>query len=332
MDSVRIANYGIDNWFKLQEFKPSDGIYEELKILGRQYSHYIKMKIESKQNLTVLLDQIMPGIEKLISSKRSEEPTKDKLGDFVEKYWHYNNIVKMSEKKFCEDYSKWTKKKGYHANETKAKDIYAMAKSGITTIRSDMASTKMLIKEAVRVLKEINQALENILKQMQEIAKELPEYETVRNMPGVGNILACKLIAEIGDVRRFHNASALIAYAGIDAPPYQSGNFTGTNRKISKRGSALLRKIGYEVMKCLKSVKPKEDNAVYLYMLKKEEEGKAKKVAKIAALNKFLRIYYARVKNVYNKRIFLDFEPEANTVTANGGLPFTVDKKAVKCS
>ena len=70
-----------------------------------------------------------------------------------------------------------------------------------------------------------------------------------------------------------------------------------------------MRKIGYEVMKCLKSVKPKEDNAVYLYMLKKEEEGKAKKVAKIAALNKFLRIYYARVKNVYNKRIFLDFEP-----------------------
>lgn len=85
-------------------------------------------------------------------------------------------------------------------------------------------------------------------------------------------------------------------------------------------------------MKCLKSVKPKEDNAVYLYMLKKEKEGKAKKVAKIAALNKFLRIYYARVKNVYNKRIFLDFEPEANTVTVNGGLPFTVDKKAVKCS
>ena len=93
-----------------------------------------------------------------------------------------------------------------------------------------------------------------------------------------------------------------------------------------------MRKIGYEVMKCLKSVKPKEDNAVYLYMLKKEEEGKAKKVAKIAALNKFLRIYYARVKNVYNKRIFLDFEPEANTVTVNGGLPFTVDKKAVKCT
>jgi transposase len=34
-------------------------------------------------------------------------------------------------------------------------------------------------------------------------------------------------------------------------------------------------------------------------MLKKESEGKPNKVAKIAALNKFLRIYYARVKEVY---------------------------------
>ena len=52
-------------------------------------------------------------------------------------------------------------------------------------------------------------------------------------------------------------------------------------------------------MKCLKTVKPKDDAAVYLFMLKKESEGKAKKVAKIAALNKFLRIYYARAKLAY---------------------------------
>ena len=100
-------------------------------------------------------------------------------------------------------------------------------------------------------------------------------------------------------MRRFHSGSALIACAGIDAPPYQSGNFYGTNRKISKRGSALLRKTGYEVMKCLKTVKPTVDSAVYDYMIKKENEGKHKRCAKIAALNKFLRIYYARVVEVY---------------------------------
>ncbi|CUU49836.1 hypothetical protein BJV38_000779 [Clostridium beijerinckii] len=36
-----------------------------------------------------------------------------------------------------------------------------------------------------------------------------------------------------------------------------------------------------------------------MFVLKKEAEGKASKVAKIAGLNKFLRIYYARVKEVY---------------------------------
>ena len=43
-----------------------------------------------------------------------------------------------------------------------------------------------------------------------------------------------------------------------------------------------------------------EDKAVYEFIKKKESEGKAKKVAKIAGLNKFLRIYYARVMEVYS--------------------------------
>jgi len=135
---------------------------------------------------------------------------------------------------------------------------------------------------------------------MQELAKSLPEYQIVRDMNGVGNVLAPRLIAEIGDVRRFHSAKALIAYAGIDAPPYQSGNFYGTRRKISKRGSALLRKTGYEVMKCLKTIKPTEDCAVYDFIIKKESEGKHKRLAKIAGLNKFLRIYYARVCELHS--------------------------------
>ena len=129
--------------------------------------------------------------------------------------------------------------------------------------------------------------------------KKLPEYEVVKKMKGVGDKIAPRLIAEIGDVRRFKNAKSLIAYAGIDAPPYQSGQFEGTNRHISKRGSRSLRKCYTYIYLALKSSKPKEDNAVYEYMLQKEAEGKNKKVVKIAGLNKFLRIYYARVMELY---------------------------------
>ena len=79
--------------------------------------------------------------------------------------------------------------------------------------------------EAIRVLHTVEASRDAILTQMQALAKTLPEYSLVREMPCIGDTLAPRLIAEIGDVRRFHSKRALIAYAGIDAPPYQSGKF-----------------------------------------------------------------------------------------------------------
>ena len=38
-----------------------------------------------------------------------------------------------------------------------------------------------------------------------------------------------------------------------------------------------------------------------IYIIKKENEGKLKKVAKIAGLNKFLRMYYGTVKKKYKQ-------------------------------
>ena len=298
-DSMTIANYGIDKWFDLREFTPQEDVYAELRLLGRQYRFFMESRIEHLLNLTHLLDYTMPGVKACFGGW-SESSGKDKLCDFVEEYWHYDNITRRSEKKFVEHYQKWTKKKGYQFSETKALQIYSLAKDGIPTISSNAPSTKMLLLEAVKALREVNSALFAILTRMKELAKTLPEYPVVRAMGGVGDVLAVKLIAEIGDVRKFKSGKALIAYAGIDPPPYESGKFIGTERHISKRGSTTLRKIGYEVMRCVKSNGGNRDTAVYDFMLKKEDEGKAKKVAKIAALNKFLRIYYARVMEVYS--------------------------------
>ena len=72
-----------------------------------------------------------------------------------------------------------------------------------------------------------------------------------------------------------------------------------TLEKQRKEINKKIRKVGYEVMRVLKSHPAPKDDAVYNYILKKESEGKSKKLAKIAGLNKFLRIYYARVKEVY---------------------------------
>lgn len=259
LDAILIANYGIDNWYHLENYEFSEGTYHELKLLGRQYAHYMKMRIDSVLVLTNLLDYTMPGIKTLLKGWR-EDSGKDKLSDFVEEYLHYDNITKKSEKQFINSYLKWAEKKGYHQNQSKAEKIYAMAKEGIPTLSSSTPSTKMLVLEAVRVLREVDNILKTILTQMKELARNLKEYPIVRAMGGVGDVLAPKLIAEIGDVKRFHSGKALIAYAGIDAPPYQSGQFIGTNRRISKRGSSTLRKIGYETMRCLKTTKNIDDS------------------------------------------------------------------------
>lgn len=297
-DSVAIAQYGLTNWDSLIDYADSEDRYRELSILSRQYRHYMEIHVSSLLGLTHLLDYVMPGIKQQLNTWNPESG-KDKLSDFVEQYWHYDTITRKSEHQFVESYLKWAKKKGYHCNQNKAAKIYSLAKEGIPTLPADQ-TTKMLVIQAVDVLKRVDETLNTILARMDEVAKSMPEYPVVRAMGGVGDILAPRLIADIGDVRRFHSGKALIAYAGIDAPPYQSGHFVSTNRSISKRGSPLIRKTGYEVMRSLKSHEMPEDDAVYRFILKKELEGKPKKVAKIAGLNKFLRIYYARVMEVYS--------------------------------
>ena len=77
---------------------------------------------------------------------------KNKLADFANEYWHYDNITKNSEKQFSASYIKWAKKNGYHKNQDKATKIYYLAKSGIPTISSGNPTTKMLVQELVKVL------------------------------------------------------------------------------------------------------------------------------------------------------------------------------------
>lgn len=298
LDSTMIANYGIEKWFKLQRHSGDEEVYAELKLLGRQYRYYMEIHVKALQELTHILDYTMPGIKKLFNSW-DEGSGKDKLSDFVERFWHFDIILEQDLEDFVETYITWAEEKKYHRSRSKAEAVYNLASDGITTLSSGTPSTKMLVQEAISVLRAVDNSLSRIISRMKELAKSLPEYSTVRAMGGVGDILAPKLIAEIGDVRRLHSAKALIAWAGIDPPPYESGKFIGSKRKITKRGSSTLRKVGYEVMRVLKTHKAPKDSAVYNYILKKESEGKDKKLAKIAGLNKFLRIYYARVTAVY---------------------------------
>ena len=294
IDSTRIASYGLTYWSELLPVKPTEDTYRELKLLARQYYQTVSMLIKAKVNLSNLLDQVMPGIGDLMSDSASNH----KLTDFVARYWHYGHILEMGEKRFTTDYCKCAKKQGYRVYERLASEILAIAQNGIPVLPNSPV-TKVVVTEAVRVIHQIEITRDTIIAQMQALCKSLPEYSVVREMPCIGDTLAPRIIAEIGDVRRFRSKHSLIAYAGIDAPPYQSGTFNATERHISKRGNSYLRKTGFEIIQSLIQHKP-EGDAVYDFIQKKRSEGKCGKEAMIAGLNKFLRVYYGRVSEVYD--------------------------------
>lgn len=293
IDSVQIANYGITYWYDLIPFIPRNNVFQELRTYSRQYYQYTCVETKIRVNFQNLLDQVMPGI----TTKLADQNGRHKLTEFVYRYWHYQNILKQSKNAFVRNFSNWAKKQGYRSNEFIASEIYELATISIPVLPYN-DSTKIIVQQLAQTLLMIDKTRNDILTCMDELARQLPEYELVRAMPGVGAKTVSLLISEIGDVARFRNKHSLVAYAGIDAPPYQSGKFDATQRKISKRGNKYLRRIGFEIMLSLLRNKPVED-PIYHYMLKKKNEGKASKTAMIAGFNKFLRIYYARVMELY---------------------------------
>jgi len=295
-DALRIATYALEKSYKLVPYSSMEQKYEDLKFLSRQYQQRISFVSTLKVQLINMLDQTMPGITKVFALK-SRDPEKCALLLFIKRYKSFDEIQRIGKTRFLSSYATLMKKTPDKHAPKKGLEIYELARDSITT-RGEDPYIWGAQDQCVELLATAQNAADEIITQMQNIAETIPEYKVLRAMNGVGDRLGPVILAEIGDIRRFHSAKALNSFAGNDAPPYQSGQFESRNRHISKRGSSALRKACFEVMQALKLTKP-QDDPVYQFILKKEQEGKPYNVAKMAGVNKFLRIYYARAMELY---------------------------------
>ena len=268
-DAVRIAQYALDRWLDLREYIPDDEIRRSLKLLNRQYTTLCKVKTMLNNNFISLVDQSFPGVNKLFASPQRSSDGHIKWVDFVIKFPHCDCVRGIPRSAFKDKYYRWC---------------------------NNIAS---LIGQSATQLNCACETLSELQKQMTALSQQLPEYDVVMEMFGVGKVLAPQLIAEIGDTRRFHSRKAITAFAGLDAPPYQSGNIDVKSRSISKRGSPHLRKTLFQVVDVILKNSP-ADEPVYSFLDKKRAEGKPYKVYMMAAANKFLRIYYAKVNEALN--------------------------------
>lgn len=292
-DSLKLAEYCCDNWYKLKIARETDEVYANLKFLSRRYLSHMAIQVKQKVDFSDLCDLIFPGYHQLL-----DENTFILGLEIFKKYYHPETVVNKKQSQFVTEIDKLAKKLGHKgAGITLANKIYSLAQTTISPSPNNQYAQLSAMSCADALILTIK-TTNTIITEMDELARKLPEYEVISEMPGVGKKLTSRIIAEVGDIRKFKNAGSLIAYAGLDAPPYQSGQFESTIRHISKRGNKWLRKTGYEIMKSLKA-SCRDDSEIKLYIIKKENEGKPKKVAKIAGLNKFLRMYYGSIKQKY---------------------------------
>jgi hypothetical protein len=273
-----------------------DKIRNQLKTMNRQYGFFTDQKTAMKNNLIAILDETYPGANNFFDCKAREDGHQ-KWVDFVYTYWHVDCVRGKSLKAFTEHYQNWCKRKGYNFSVRKVKEIYEKSSDLIAMFPKD-DNTKMLVRQAVDVLNSTSATVEILRREMDKAASTLPEYPVVMAMDGVGPTLGPQLMAEIGDVTRFTKRSALTAFAGVDPGGDQSGDHERKSNRTSKKGSPHLRKTLFVVMDGILKRSPM-DNPVYLFMDKKRSQGKPYHVYMTAGANKFLRIYYGRVKEYY---------------------------------
>ena len=292
-DAVKIARYALDTWTELRQYSLMDEIRSQLKIMNRQFGFYMKHKTAMKNNLIGILDQTYPGVNTYFDSPARDDGSQ-KWVDFATTYWHVDCVRKMSLNAFIDHYRQWCKRKKYNFSKSKAEEIYGASKELVPVLPKDEL-TKLIIKQAVEQLNTASGTIESLRTLMNDTASKLPEYPVVMAMKGVGTSLGPQLIAEIGDVTRFTHKGAITAFAGVDPGVNESGTYEQKSVPTSKRGSAELRKTLFQVMDCLIKTMP-QDDPVYLFMDKKRAQGKPYYVYMTAGANKFLRIYYGRVK------------------------------------
>ena len=292
-DAVKLANYGLDRWLTLPRYIPEENTRLLLKNCYRQYRQYSKVQTVLKNNLISLLDTVFPNANRLFNSPARADGS-EKWVDFVAEFWHCKCVCERSEKAFVNKYQRWCRKHGYNFSEDKAHAIYDEA-SGHIGVMPKAETTKLLVEQAVSQLRTTSAALAALKQEMHSLASQLPEYPVVMEMFGIGPTLGPQLMAEIGDVRRFYSKKALVAYAGIDAPPNDSGDVIGRHKSMSKVGASSLRRPLFLVMSIYLQTSP-PDEPIYQFMDRKRTEGKPYRVYMMASANKFLRIYYATVK------------------------------------
>jgi Transposase and inactivated derivatives len=213
--------------FRLYSERDYDSL--QLKNLCRFRQKLMKARTKVKIQLVTYVDLLFPELQyffksgihgKACYSLLKEQPNPDRIAKM-----HLTRLTNLLYKS----------SKG-HFNQSNAVLLKELASQSVG-IKNDTLSLQILqsikqIEMYTEQLAEVELAIQDIMDKMDSV---------IKTIPGVGSLNGAMIIGEIGDISRFEKPCQLLAYAGLDPSVYQSGNFTASRTRMSKRGSRLLR-------------------------------------------------------------------------------------------
>ena len=279
IDSILIANFLSFNGTK-QTSLPNDDLLA-LKNLTRYRSNLVSNISKAKTQVTGILDKIFPEYSELFSDTFGEASKQILLNCPTP-----NEIVNFNTRKLANILKKASR--GRHSTD-KVREVKSLAKNSFG-IKFTGDACSFEIKQLVNQIIFLENQAHELEVKIKELYSKLDNH--LQSIPGIGEVTAPIILAEIGDINNFSTPSKLTAFAGIDPSENQSGNKKSTDEKTSKRGSPYLRHAIYLAA----MVASNNDPIMHDYYIKKRAQGKHHYVALAGVERKLLGIIFHVLK------------------------------------
>lgn len=260
----------------------ADGDMLALRQLCRHRTDLVDYISDQKRKIIGVMDRVFPEYQHMFSDMFGKTSV-----ELMSKAVTPEEILEVSTDELCSILK--TASRG-RFGEAKAEEIRNAAKNsfGITIATSAFSMQLRQLLEMVGLLE----------RQVGELEHEIGVYmermgSCITSCPGVGSVLGAVILSEIGDISRFAEPKKLVAFVGVDPSVHQSGEFSGTQNRISKRGSPHLRRAIWLAA----VVASFHDPVLAAFYQKKRAEGKHHFTAIGAVARKLTLIIYAVLKN-----------------------------------
>jgi transposase len=159
-------------------------------------------------------------------------------------------------------------------------------------IQEGLDGLVMDIQHALVQLEMVDSLMAELEHEMEITLQRIPYSRKLLSIKGLGIVTVAGLIGEIGDFSKFTTQSEIAKLAGLDLYEVSSGKRQG-QRRISKRGRSLLRKILYYA--AMQTIR--KNGIMHDYYQRLIGRGMKSMMALVAVSRKLLRIIFAIVRD-----------------------------------